>query len=709
MLLKMKNMKEAMMSTNALINRVAYVGWCGINGCEVVDLHKELTGLIGGTGAGKSTLVMCLDYAILPDRRSLEIKPISQLKDTHKAGNDLLVGRINPAYGYAYTVLDINGRDGKRLIAGIYVEPVDGRAHFTSWLIRNVPDDALIQDLLSIQDGEHEYFPAFPELKRHLASVGIDTTTCRSVGEYGQALYEAGILPSSMTSTADRALYAKLLETTFKGGITDEVSTKLKDYLLPPQSQVQEVVRGLQECANDVLKTRSAVASAKQELSVLKSTYGVGKNAVLTALRCIVDDIKQTQETIQGIQASIANQRVSLSELEKTIPSIEQQIQVTEQSKKTALSNSLQELKQLGEKKTALLQSLGNHEREMKAKAAELRRFNEGGKIWGKVSGKHERESYDQIKVRLSSAISEITRSIVVVDIEMRKLQEEDARLSSEQSSTASERLAKMMGGQSLEQALGHVSEKDSIALEITLGGLTEGVVGVDLDELVKIHPSEDIPEIFWLGTKAPSTRPIREAGDWYVSAVADGHIVASKTKASVFGSEARRLRKQSIAAQLNALTEKRRINSREEAGMKGNQALLLENNEVIQKYLQNRHDALSIDKAAEDAKKAFDQSGSDFGIAERKYRELGEKIEGIEEPFENNIKALRHVLAEKMANKPLLVRDVEHAEARFKIATGQLDSFRHEHNEARSILSNEFDRLFDEATNIEISATSSY
>jgi len=49
------------------------------------------------------------------------------------------------------------------------------------------------------EDGNEEVFHAYPEFKRHCASRGIDVTARLKVGEYCQALYEAGILPSGMS------------------------------------------------------------------------------------------------------------------------------------------------------------------------------------------------------------------------------------------------------------------------------------------------------------------------------------------------------------------------------------------------------------------------------------------------------------------------------------------------------------------------------
>jgi len=84
-------------TTKPRIDRIAFIGWRGIEGCEVLDLDSgPLTGLVGPSGAGKSTLIMCLGYALLPDRKALDIRPISEVKDAQKAGTDTLAESVDP-------------------------------------------------------------------------------------------------------------------------------------------------------------------------------------------------------------------------------------------------------------------------------------------------------------------------------------------------------------------------------------------------------------------------------------------------------------------------------------------------------------------------------------------------------------------------------------------------------------------------------------
>ena len=689
--------------SNAKINRVAYIGWRGIVGCEVLELDEELTALVGTAGAGKSTLVMCMDYAILPDRRAMEIRPISAVQDMHSAGTDALASRIDPSYGYAYVVLGITGINGKQLIAGIHVSMVDGHAHFNRWLIRDVPENVLLQDMLSIQDGESEYYPDFPELKRHLSSNGIAITTCGTVGEYCQALYEAGILPSSMTSGTDRTLYAKLIETTFKGGISEEIATNLKGYLLPAQTQVQELVRGLQECTNDVLKTRSAVADANSQLSLLKSTYGVGKDAVMTALKGIGVVISKTEREILATAALVATKQEAMKVLDASIPSITEQIEIAEMTKNTSMENSLHELGLLGDQKGELLQTRNTRKTTMDETAKRLKEFNAGSALWRKVAGLLEDENYEAVKSAQEKKIEGLNRSLYGIEVEMRTLQEEEERLSTDRSSSTSEHLAEILGGQTLEQSLGHVSEKESVAMEMTLGGLSEGVVGVDLDSLNNIPATDDIPELFWLGEKTPSPKPIRESGDWYISAVADGYIVSSKKRASVFGNEARKMRRQTIAKELQTLAGKHSNQVIERDKEKEKLEAFLTNDAVIKMYLENRKDVFAIDRAAKDAKKEWEVADEALKAAEIKYLTMQADIKKSGEPHDKILSALRADLGLKTAKRPFLAKEIEDAETSLLALNRRMGTYRSEEILAKEILGSEFDRFWATASEIDL------
>lgn len=689
-----KNMKGLAMTT-AKIDRVAYIGWRGIKGCEVIDLNDELTGFIGAGGAGKSTLIMCLDYALLPDRRALDIRSVSDLHDSQSAGIDPLLGRIDHDYGYAYVVLDITTRHKQRLIAGIYVEPIDGRASFTCWLLNRPPKDIPIQELMRGVDGDEIYFPDFPVLKRELAANGIDVTTCKNVGDYGQALYEAGILPSSMNSMADRTLYGNLIEATFRGGISQEVATRLKDYLLPAQTQVQDLVRGLQECTNEVLKTRNAVADADKELALLESTYGIGREAVLTAVRCITDDIANTQTTIASVKRDLANKDTTSQSWGEVIPRLNKEIGVAEETKKNILEASILRLKELEQAKETAFLLLAQRKSELDIATAKHKRFNDGGILWKDIANLHVRDGrYEDAEKWLDGELEKINREIYAIDDEISELKAEDERLSSDRASAASEHLAQVLGGQSLEQALGHVSDKEAIALEMSLGGLVDGVVGVDLDALSALTPTNDMPEIFWLGETLPTARVATEMGHWYVAATSGGHVVTSKAKAPIFGREARRKRRAAIVIELEELKEKRAGKKQEADKVENRKKALLKNHEVISFYLDNRGDAFRIDRAAMEAQKAFDECKTTHEAAKGEHSKLHDQITRIQEPYDEQIRQLQALLSGKEKDHAALLKEIADLRARLAEHDTRLADYQREYEEAQALLGNEFDRF---------------
>lgn len=678
--------------TTARIDHVAYIGWRGMSGCEVIDFDAELTGFIGAGGAGKSTMIIALDYALLPDRRALSVRSVSDLEDSHTAGIDPMLGRIDDQYGYAYVVLDITTRHNQRLIAGIYAEPVDGSVAFTSWLIKKPPRGVRVAELMRCHDGDEIYYPDFSTLKRELAASGVDVTTCRVIGEYGEALYDAGILPGPMNSTTDRMLFGNLLGTTFRGGISKDVAARLKDYLLPAQTQVQDLVRGLQDCTNEVLKTRHAVAAADRELALLESTYGIGKEAVLTAIRCIVDDVTTSEAALKILKADLVNKNTTSQSLADSIPSLKEDIEVAETTKRNTLNASLLRSKELEQAKDTAHRQLVERKSAKEAAASKLKQFNDGGRLWRELVSRHVQDSgFEDAKKWFDGEHLKVSREIFAIDNEIAALITEDERLSNERASTASEHLAEILGGQSLEHALGHVSEKEAIALEMFLGGLVDGVVGVDINALADLAPTPDLPSIFWLGDAIPTARTPKETGNWYVAATSGGYIVASKDKAPAFGRDARQRRRVVIAAELEKLKEKRTGKSQEMEKIEAKKTLLLKNHKDIEFYLDHRSNALAIDKAAKDAEKAFDQCREAYDTAARQHSALQDEIAKVQEPYDEKIKKLRAQLSTAEKSYASLQAETSILGNRIAEEAARLTRCQGEYSGVQTILASEF------------------
>lgn len=682
--------------TAARIDRVAYIGWRGMEGCEVIDFDGELTGFIGAGGAGKSTLIMALDYALLPDRRSMNIRSVSDLEDAHTSGIDPLLGRIDADYGYAYVVLDITTRRNERLIAGIFVEPEDGSAKLKGWFINNPPSrETRVDALMRCHDGDEIYYPDLTTLEREWAANGIDATSCKVIGDYGQMLYEAGILPGPMNSAADRMLFGNLLGTTFRGGISKEVATHLKDYLLPAQTHVQDLVQGLQQCTNEVLRTRHAVADADRQLALLESTYGTGKEAVLTALRCIAEGLAASELALRTLKTDFDNKSVTSQSLGESIPTMEKEIAAAEATKKTKIATAELKRQELEQTKDRLLQQKIDCKAAMDAAQQKLRQFNGGGWLWKDIVPQQiQGGGFHQARTWFDSAVQKAQRDVFTVENAIKALQEEDDRLSNERASAAAEHLADILGGQSLEQALGHVSEKDAIALELALCGLANGVVGVDVSALADLEPSPDLPDIFWLGEAPPAARPPKETGNWYVAATSSGYIVANKAKTPTFGREARQQRRHVIASELKKkgtdLIAKNKV--LQEAD--GKKSLLLERKDDIEFYLKHRENVFAIDKEAKGTQKAYDECTAEHKNTLALYAATQKEIETIQEPADREIAELRQQFRSAEKRYAFLQSEITELRKSMEAESARLVLCEAEQDAARTILGTEFDRF---------------
>lgn len=691
-----------MTQTNPRIDRIAYVGWRGVDGCEVLDLDSgPLTGLVGPTGAGKSTLTMCLGYALLPDRKALDIRPISEVKDARKAGVDMLAESIDSRYGYAYVALDIATRTGGRLIAGIYVEQVDGRAEFTRWLITD-PKGMDLHAVLTQEDGDQEFTPTFAEWKRHCAARGLDVIVRRTVGEYCQALYEAGVLPSGMAMGSDRSLYASLIETTFKGGVSNQVVSRLKDYLLPEATQVSDIVSGLQTCTNEVIMTKNEVASAEKELSLLQSTYGVGKEIVLHSLRWMAESANTVRESLQTAKADMANMNATHGQLTEDIPRIGREIEQAELSKDSARKQAAWELKQASDKITELTGTLGDLKAGLVQAQGNKSAFDQGKKHWQFLAGPHANQPIEWVRNWIDTRRKDAEQAAFQTELDMKTRQATCDRLNSGLASILAEKLAEKTGGETLERALSEVSDRDALSLELALCGLTDGVVGVEPDALTQLPASSDLPDTFWLGMSPPDPRQPRTVGDWHVSPVAGGYVAIKKDKVLVFGSKARDARRETILKEIDGLQTKHADMTREVGRLEDQKTLLAKHEDKIAFYLAQRGNALAIDQAVIDAAEAVSSREKEIIKATETRSEIEIKIEGIEKPYDDQLKKLRDNLIDKE-------RKLEKLEVAIKALTAKIDAdektlaaLEEENMAARTILAGDYAPMIEAANNLE-------
>lgn len=587
----------------ARIDRVALIGW---RGCGYLELEMDkgtLTGLVGGSGAGKSTIAMCLCFALLPDHRTLNVRPISDVEDSHQAGTDSLSARVDPLVGFGYVVLDVTATNGERIVAGIHVRVEDGRSHVTRFNLENPPKERRLQDLLRVVDGDEESYPDFGTLRTALAAGGLTLRELRTVNEYGELLYNAGILPCDLKDPSDRLLYARLLESAFRGGLSRDVSIKLKEYMLPPATRIPESVDRLQRCADTVLRTQSALSESERQLRLLETTFGLGKSVVTRAIQDVSGRISHAISERHKLMTESETLRNALDSFQESIPLAEDAIEITGKSRasviaahSTTIDDGQADQRHWSAQKISRAQA-------RKAASDNLKKFEDGQKTWKRLAGgewrDHDREG---LLNRLDSTRSQHLRDAQDLKIEQTAKIQRRSQLNAGVRVTNAAALSDALGARTLAEELDQSTGEDALALEMALFGLVDGVVGVELEALAALPDSNAYPDTFWLNTKLPEPQHVHKVGEWNALATPGGYLVTSSRRKLTLGRQARENELKTIETRLEEI-HAALLNLNEAVTQTGNRRdELLTANENISHYFAHMANEAVLRDTAEEA-----------------------------------------------------------------------------------------------------------
>lgn len=652
----------------ARIDRVALIGW---RGCGYLELELDkgtLTGLVGGSGAGKSTIAMCLCFALLPDHRTLNVKPISDVEDSHQAGVDSLAARVDPLVGFGYVVLDITASNGDRIVAGIHVGIEDGRSHVTRFNLENPPKDRRLQDFLRVVDGDEESYPDYGALRTSLAAEGLTLRDLRTVNEYGELLYEAGILPCDLKDPGDRLLYARLLESAFRGGVSRDVSTRLKEYMLPPAARIPESVDRLQRCADTVLRTQNALNESERQLRLLENTFVLGKSLVTRAIQDVSGRIDHASSECQRLMAESSTVRNALSSFETTIPEAEEAIETTGRSREsviaahsTTIDNCQADQRHWTTQKIMRAQA-------RKAAVDNLSKFLRGQQTWKRLAGSEWRDhDRDGLLQRLDLARNQYLREAENFRNEQTTLIERRSQLNSGVRLTNAAALSDALGARTLAEELDQATSEDALALEMALAGLVDGVVGVELDALAALPDSNAYPDTFWLSKTLPEPPHIHKVGAWQAMVAPGGYLVTSPRRKLTLGRQARENEIKAIGVRLEAI----RIE-------------LLKLDDAISKTGTRRDDLL---KANEEVNYYFAHKDQESAL-----RDAADEAAAQEDEAEAKLNAAIHNTAQATAKRDAKVQELD---TQLNTLKGALQESKTKRNEAQLALA-EKARMYD-------------
>ena len=204
--------------------------------------------------------------------------------------------------------------------------------------------------------------------------------------------------------------------------------------------------------------------------------------------------------------------------------------------------------------------------------------------------------------------------------------------------------------------ALDHISDTEARAHELTLHGLTDGVIGIEPEQLLSISPSNDLPDLFWVGKNSPSLGDIQAIGDWYVMPSLGGHTVMSKDRAPIFGKQSRLDRIAKCKIEIEHFSGLRISQKETIQALQARYDQLLEHKEKIQFFFDNKDKQKDWETARDKAKETAEYHSQEIIKFELRRNEIENEIIVLSEKYNGQIDSLNK-------QKAILVRNIAEAD----------------------------------------------
>ncbi|MGM0578228.1 MAG: chromosome partition protein MukB [Myxococcota bacterium] len=319
------------MSGQARITGAALVNWRGVP-FQHYEMDPYVTGLEGINGAGKTTVMIAMYAALLPDLNHLRFRNVGE--SAGGGGPNGVYGRLGERGGISYSVLDLRLGGGERILAGVGVERrSEPNLDLHPFIVRRLADDVPLEDvLLAREDDDRERVPERDEVSQLVARRGGELHW-RKPHQYFRELFEAGALPLDLSAREARSRMDQVLRTSMMGGISRALAQGLRDYLLQRDDTLANTVRRMQDNLTACRRTRSQVRESRRLREGLHKVLGAGRAmfaASVYDLRARRDETRRVleakTEALDETRERIAGRRRRLKELEETLAALDDRL-----------------------------------------------------------------------------------------------------------------------------------------------------------------------------------------------------------------------------------------------------------------------------------------------------------------------------------------------------------------------------------------------
>lgn len=248
------------------------VNWNGFF-ARTFDLDELVTTLSGGNGAGKSTTMAAFVTALIPDLTLLHFRNTTEAGATSGSRDKGLHGKLRA--GVCYSTLDVVNSRHQRVLVGVRLQQVAGRdrkVDIKPFTIQGLPTAVQPTELLTQTVGERQArVLSLQELKERVEEMeGVQFKQFNSITDYHSLMFDLGVIPKRLRSSADRSKFYRLIEASLYGGISSAITRSLRDYLLPENSGVRKAFQDMEAALRENRMTLEAIRVTQADRDLFK-------------------------------------------------------------------------------------------------------------------------------------------------------------------------------------------------------------------------------------------------------------------------------------------------------------------------------------------------------------------------------------------------------------------------------------------------------
>lgn len=248
------------------------VNWNGFF-ARTFDLDALITTLSGGNGTGKSTTMAAFITALIPDLTLLHFRNTTEAGATNGSRDKGLHGKLRA--GVCYSALEVVNSRHQRVLVGVRLQQIAGRdrkVDIKPFMIQGLPVKVTPTEILTMTVGDRQarVLP-LQELKERAEAIeGVLFKQFNSITDYHSLMFDLGVVPRRLRSSADRSKYYRLIEASLYGGISSAITRSLRDYLLPENSGVRKAFQDMEAALRENRLTLEAIRVTQSDRDLFK-------------------------------------------------------------------------------------------------------------------------------------------------------------------------------------------------------------------------------------------------------------------------------------------------------------------------------------------------------------------------------------------------------------------------------------------------------